>query len=400
MAKHRPLKIVVAPDSFKGSLSAREVCEAIRLGIARVVRDAEIVAVPMADGGEGTVQSLTDATGGCLATRRVHGPLGDKVDATFGILGDGETAVIEMAAASGLPLVHPSRRNPLLATTYGTGELVRAALDEGARKFIIGIGGSATVDGGAGMAQALGVRFLGADGEPLERGLGGGGLGDVERIDISGLDPRLAGTETVVACDVDNLLCGPQGAAHVYGPQKGATPEQVEALDRNLAHFADVIERDLGKNIRDLPGAGAAGGLGAGLVAFLDAVLRPGIDIVIEVTRLREHLKSADLVITGEGQIDAQTLRGKTPIGVAKAAKEFGLPVIAIGGSIADDAAAIDGSEIDVLVGIADRPLSLEEAMAPSTAKMLVARTAQRVAKLIEIGGMMTLREHKLLPDN
>jgi len=400
VAKHGPLRIVVAPDSFKGALSARDVCDAMRLGIARAVPDAEIIAVPMADGGEGTVQSLTDATRGRLVARRVCGPLGDEVDAAFGILGDGETAVIEMAAASGLPLVPPSQRNPLLATTYGTGELIRAALNEGARKLIIGIGGSATTDGGAGMAQALGVRFLGAGGQVLARGLGGGALKDVERIDVSGLDPRLAGTETVVACDVDNPLCGPRGAAYVYGPQKGATPEQVEALDRNLAHFADVIERDLGKNIRGLPGAGAAGGLGAGLVAFLDAVLRPGVDIVTEVTRLREHLKSADLVITGEGQIDAQTLRGKTPIGVAKTAKEFGLPVIAIGGSIADDADVITGSEIDVVVGIADRPLSLEEAMAPSTAKVLVTRTAQRVAKLIETGRAMTVREHEPPPGN
>ena len=380
------MRIVVAPDSFKGSLTAREVCDAAREGILRALPDADVVTVPMADGGEGTVQSLVDATGGRFVAKRVFGPLGEPVPARFGILGDGETAVIEMAAASGLPLVPPEKRDTMRATTYGTGELIRAALDEGARKLIVGIGGSATTDGGTGMAQALGVEFLGEDGQPLVCGLAGGGLGDLAQIDVSGLDSRIAGIKTVVACDVDNPLCGPRGAAHVYGPQKGATPEQVEVLDRNLGRLADVVDRGLGKDVRDLPGSGAAGGLGAGLVAFLDAELRAGVDIMIEATRLREHLAKADLVITGEGRLDSQTLHGKTPIGVAKAAKEFGLPVIALGGSIGEDAGPLSGSEVDALVCIMDRPMTLQEAMAPANAKRLVARAAERTVMLIDVG--------------
>ena len=391
------MRIVVAPDSFKGSLTAREVCDAAREGILRAMPDADVIAVPMADGGEGTVQSLVDATGGRFVTKRVFGPLGAPVDARFGILGDGETAVIEMAAASGLPLVPPEQRDTMRATTYGTGELIRAALDEGARRLIVGIGGSATTDGGAGMAQALGVEFLGEDGQPLVCGLAGGGLEDLVRIELSGLDPRISGVETVVACDVDNPLCGPRGAAHVYGPQKGATPEQVEVLDRNLAHFADVVQRDLRKSVRDLPGSGAAGGLGAGLVAFLDAELRAGVDIMIEATELRQHLGSADLVITGEGCLDPQTLHGKTPMGVARAAKEFALPVIALGGSISDDADALSNSDIDALVSITDGPMTLQEAMDPANANRLVARAAERAMGLVEAGRSMTARRGEIL---
>jgi len=259
------VKIVIAPDSFKGSLTALEAANAIEDGFRRVFPEAEIVKVPMADGGEGTVQSLVDATGGRIVKRIVTGPLGDKVEAQFGILGDGKTAVIEMASASGLPLIPPHKRNPMVTTTYGTGELIKAALDMDCRKFIIGIGGSATNDGGGGMAQALGVKLLDKDGNDIP--FGGKGLLKLNRIDISTLDPRIAESEIVVACDVDNPLTGPRGAARVYSPQKGATPEMVEILEKALERFAEVVKRDLGKDVKNIPGAGAAGGLGAGLMA-------------------------------------------------------------------------------------------------------------------------------------
>ena len=379
------MKIVIAPDSFKGSLTALQAAEAIEIGLRRVFPDAEIEKVPMADGGEGTVQSLVDATGGEILTERVLDPLGGAIDAKYGVLGDGVTAVIEMAAASGLPLVPPDKRNPLVTTTYGTGQLIKTALDRRCRKLIIGIGGSATNDGGAGMAQALGAKLLTANGTQIE--WGGGGLSDLASIDISELDRRIAETETVVACDVNNPLTGECGASHVYGPQKGATPEMVDALDANLACFDKILERDLGKSVGAVPGAGAAGGLGAGLLAFLDAELRSGVEIVVEATQLEKRLAGADLVITGEGQINFQTVFGKTPVGVAKVAKTHGIPVIAIAGSITSDANGVYNAGIDAMIDILPEPMALEIAI--EKASVLTTAAAERAGRMIATGMKM-----------
>ena len=376
------MKIVVAPDSFKGSVTALEAANAIEKGLRRVFPDAVIEKVPMADGGEGTVQSLVDATGGHIQTQRVLGPLGNEVDAEFGLLADRETAVIEMASASGLTLVPPNKRNPLLTTTYGTGQLIRAALEAGCRHLIIGIGGSATNDGGAGMAEALGVKFLRTDGNPIDQG--GGGLGELVSIDITGLHPAIVETETVVACDVNNPLIGPEGASHVYGTQKGATPEMVKTLDSHLAHFDKVLTRTFGQSFNDIPGAGAAGGLGAGLMAFLNAELKLGVDIMIDTVRLEERMKGASLVFTGEGQLDFQTAFGKTPIGVAKVAKANNIPVIAIAGGIGEGANAVYDVGIDAMLGIVQAPMSLEDAV--EDALQLIADTAEQAARLVAIG--------------
>lgn len=353
------MKIVVAPDSFKGSLTAIEVSDAIEKGIKEVFPEAEIVKIPMADGGDGTVQCLVNATGGEILKEKVVGPLGDEVLASYGILGDKKTAVIEMAEASGLNLVPENKRNPLITTTYGTGQLIKAALDHGCRKMIIGIGGSATNDGGAGMVQALGAKLIDKDGEEI--GFGGGELKKVFRIDTKYLDNRLSETKVLIASDVSNPLCGPKGASRIYGPQKGATPEIIEELDESLAYFAKIIKRDLNKDVRDIPGAGAAGGLGASLMAFLDAELRPGIEIIIEIVKLEQAMKDADLVITGEGKIDSQTIYGKAPIGVAKIAKKYSIPVIAVAAIIGDDADIVHQYGIDNLIRVSEPPMSLTE---------------------------------------
>jgi glycerate kinase len=353
------MKIVVAPDSFKGSLTAIEVSVAIEQGIREVFPEAEVIKIPMADGGEGTVQCLINATGGKILEEKVIGPLGDKVLAHYGFLGDKKTAVIEMAAASGLTLVPENKRNPLITTTYGTGQLIKAALDQGYRKMIIGIGGSATNDGGAGMAQALGVKLL--DQEGKEVGFGGGELKKIVKIDISCMDNHLSGTKVLVASDVNNPLCGPQGASKIYGPQKGATPEVIEELDKSLAFFAELIKRDLNKEVKDIPGAGAAGGLGAGLMAFLNAELRPGIEIIIEAVKLEQAIKDADLVITGEGKIDSQTIYGKAPIGVAKIAKKYNVPVVAVAAIIEEDSQIFQSYGIDTLIQISEPPMRLSE---------------------------------------
>lgn len=376
-------EILIAPDSFKGSLSASQVCDAVEAGIRRVLPGAEIVKVPMADGGEGTVQALVDATGGKLVTQEVTEPMGERVEASFGLLGDGETAVIEMASASGLPLVTPEKRNPLLTTTYGTGELILAALERGRGRLIVGIGGSATNDGGAGMAQALGAKLLDADGRDI--GLGGGALAALESIDVSGMTPLLGEARVQVACDVTNPLCGPEGASHVYGPQKGATPAMVAQLDANLAHYAELIRRDLGRKVGEMPGAGAAGGLGGGLVAFCNAELKPGIELVIDAVKLEQKMRRADLVITGEGKIDAQSAFGKTPMGVARLAKRLGVPVVAIGGTIGDGAEALYEHGVGLIMPIIDRPMTLEEAMKPTVAKTLIANAAERIARAIDL---------------
>ncbi|NLX20518.1 MAG: glycerate kinase [Phycisphaerae bacterium] len=333
------MRIVIAPDSFKEALSAAEVCRAIARGVRRVCPDAVLDLVPMADGGEGTVDALIAATQGRRCSTTVCGPLAEPVVASWGMLGSpGRAAVLEMAAASGLGLVPPDRRNPLHTSTYGTGELIRAALEQGAERLLIGIGGSATTDGGAGAAQAVGVRFLDASGKALPEGLAGGRLADISRVDLASRDPRIAHVTIEAACDVDNPLCGPRGAAAVFGPQKGATPEQVARLDENLAHLARLVERDLGMSVADLPGAGAAGGLGAGLMAFFGAMLRPGIELVMQALKLADRLAGADLVITGEGRIDAQSMMGKVISGVGREARRCGVPAIALVGSVGQGA--------------------------------------------------------------
>lgn len=353
------MKIVIAPDSFKGSLTAVEISDAIEQGIREIFPDAKVIKIPMADGGDGTVECLVNATGGEILKEKVRGPLGDEVLASYGILGDKKTAVIEMAEASGLTLVPENKRNPLITTTYGTGQLIKAALDRGCRKMIIGIGGSATNDGGAGMVQALGVKLL--DREGREIGFGGGELKKIFQIDIKLLDNRLPETKVLIASDVSNPLCGPQGASKIYGPQKGATHEMVEELDESLAYFAQTIKRDLNKDVKDIPGAGAAGGLGASLMAFLEAELRPGIEIIIEIVKLEQVIKDADLVITGEGKIDSQTIYGKAPIGVAKIAKKYNVPVIAVAAIIDDDADIVYQYGINALIKISEPPMSLAE---------------------------------------
>lgn len=358
------MKVVIAPDSYKESLTAMEVATAIENGFKEIMPNAEYIKLPMADGGEGTVQSLVDATGGDIVTVEVMGPLGQPVTGFYGLLGDGSTAVIEMAAASGLHLVEPDERNPLLTTTYGTGELIKAALDKGVDHIIIGIGGSSTNDGGVGMAQALGAKLVDDQGADLS--FGGGALANLASIDLSGLDPRLADVQLEVACDVDNPLCGPKGASHIFGPQKGATPEMVVQLDANLAHYAKVIRQTNGKDVIDQAGAGAAGGLGAALLGLFNATLRPGINIVMDAVNLTEVIKDADLVITGEGRIDSQTIHGKTPIGVARTAKLYDLPVIGIAGSIAQDCRVVHDHGLDavysVVLGATDLPTALKEA--------------------------------------
>ena len=386
------MKIIVAPDSFKGSVTALEAAKSIEQGLRRVLPHAIIDKIPMADGGEGTVQSLVDATGGEFRTERVLDPLGNEIEAQYGLLSDGDSdqcnmvAVIEMASASGLTLVPSEKRNPLYTTTYGTGQLICSALEAGCRKLIIGIGGSATNDAGAGMAEALGVRFLKADGHPINKAIerGGGGLAEITSIDIEGIHSAISETDTVVACDVNNPLTGPDGASHVYGPQKGATPEMVKILDDNLAHFDDILTQTLGQSYDSIPGAGAAGGLGAGLMAFLNAKLRLGVDIMIDAVNLRERMKDASLVITGEGQIDFQTAFGKTPVGVAKVAKETNIPVIAIAGGIGEGSEAVYAKGIDSMLGIVHAPMSLEDAV--EDALQLIADTAEQAARLVVIG--------------
>lgn len=375
-------RIVIAPDSFKESLDAPAVAAAIAEGIKRVFPEAETVTVPMADGGEGLTTTLVAATGGRIITTTVTGPLGEPVRAAWGILGDGTTAVVEMAQASGLPLVPREKRNPLFTTTYGTGELIRQALDAGCRRLIVGIGGSATNDGGAGMAQALGVKLLDARGQDI--GPGAAGLEELERIEIQGLDPRVKEAEILVACDVDNPLCGPRGASAVYGPQKGATPEMVPRLDAALARLADTIERDLGKDVRELPGAGAAGGLGAGLVAFLGAGLRRGIELVIETVDLDGILaRGADLVITGEGEINHQTAFGKVPAGVARVAGKYGIPVVALVGSIGEGAGTVYNHGIKGFMSIVPRPVPLAYCL--ENAATLLADAAERLVRLLTV---------------
>lgn len=376
------MRVVVAPQSLKGSLSAAEAGQAIARGVSEVYPDAEISIVPVADGGEGTTQALVDASGGRLVQREVTGPLGTPVRAFLGLMGDGRTAAIEMAASSGLPLVPPERRDPRVTTTYGVGELILAALDKGCTRFIIGIGGSATNDGGAGMAQALGARLLDAQGKELP--FGGAALAALERIEIDRMDARLQQCSFEIASDVTNPLCGPTGASAVYGPQKGATPAMVAELDAALAHYAQIIERDLGLAVHEIPGAGAAGGLGAGLLAFLHATMRPGARIVLEAVRLEEQIRGADLVITAEGRLDSQTAYGKSVGAVAALAKQYGLPVLAIAGSLEENYQEIYNLGIDGIAVLPSSPMTLAEAM--EQAARLTGEATERALRIFRAG--------------
>jgi len=371
--------IVLAPDSFKESMTAKEVCEAMERGIKKGNPNVTCIHVPMADGGEGTMQSLVDATGGTVHTVTVTGPLGDQVDASYGISGDGSTGVLEMASASGIHLVPIAQRNPLVTTTYGTGELIKACLDHGVCRLLIGIGGSATNDGGAGVVQALGGKLLDAEGKELA--FGGGELGRLARLDLSGFDPRLRDVEVEVACDVTNPLCGETGASHVFGPQKGATPEMIEQLDRNLRNYAGVMKQELGKDIIDYPGAGAAGGLGGGLMVFLNGTLKKGIDMVVDYTGLEEKVRQADMVWTGEGGMDFQTQYGKTPLGVARVAKKHGKPVVALAGRVGDGIDVLYDQGMDAIFGIMPGAATLSEALANGVQN--VERTSENIVRLM-----------------
>lgn len=372
------MKVVIAPDSFKESLTAKQVCDAIQAGLARVWNDAKFVAIPVADGGEGTVQSLVDATQGRIVEVKVMGPQGKRVEAFYGMLGDNQTAVIEMAAASGLHHVPIAQRDPKLTTSFGTGELIRHALDQGVTKLIIGLGGSATNDGGVGMLAALGARFTNADGEPIQ--LTGGGLRELANIDLSDFDPRLQDCDLLVACDVNNPLCGDKGASAVFGPQKGATPDDVRLLDGALQQFGLLTEKVTGKAVLQSAGAGAAGGMGAALLAYTHATLRPGIEIVLDTVQLAHQVSDADLVITGEGRIDSQTVHGKTPMGVAKVAKRFDVPVIALSGCTGENYQAVYQCGIDAVFAAVPRAMTLEDALKESDFNL--ADLAENVARL------------------
>ncbi len=373
------MKFVIAPDSFKESLTALEVATAIETGFKRVFPDADYVKLPMADGGEGTVQSLVDATQGKLIECEVTAPLGDKVKSFFGLSGDGKTAIIEMAAASGLHLVPPEKRNPLLTTSYGTGELIKLALDLGVESFILGIGGSATNDGGVGMLQALGMQCLDSQDKPI--GFGGAELANIVKIDVQQLDPRLQQVHIEVACDVNNPLCGECGASTIFGPQKGATSEMVKQLDAALSHFAEIAERDCGKQIRDQAGAGAAGGMGGGLLLLPSVQLKAGIQIVLDRLHLIDYVKDADVVITGEGRIDAQSIMGKTPIGVARTAKQFNKPVIAIAGCLREDYDVVFDHGIDAVFPIIHQLGDLSDILKQGEQNLI--SSAQNVARVL-----------------
>jgi glycerate kinase len=376
------MNIIVAPDSFKGSLTALAAADAIVQGIRDVFPDAEIVSIPLADGGEGTVDALVRATEGKISQAEVTGPMGEPVEAHFGLLGDDVTGVVEMAQAAGLALVPPEKRNPLLTTTYGVGELMLAALDSGCRQLIVGLGGSATSDGGAGMAQALGVKLLGPGGAEVPRGAAG--LASLEKVDMSGLDPRLQQTTIYAASDVNNPLCGPEGAAAVYGPQKGASEQMVRTLEAALGNLAAVIERDLGAEVRGLAGGGAAGGLGAGLVAFAGAEIRSGPNLVLELLQFEEFLPSADLVLTGEGKLDRQIEFGKAISGVALLAQKHEVPVIVFTGCLEEEEDELAERGISAVVPIAPGPIPEQDSM--NRAGELLQAAAERAMRLLALG--------------
>ncbi|QLB20309.1 glycerate kinase [Vespertiliibacter pulmonis] len=375
------MNIVIAPDSFKESLNALEVALAIQEGFQRIFPQATYQLVPMADGGEGTVQSLVDATSGHLQKEVVIAPLANQVEAVFGLSGDKQTAFIEMAAASGLHLVPVEQRNPLKTTSYGTGELIKKALDLGVKKILLGIGGSATNDGGVGMLQALGAHFLTNKGEDVK--FGGEHLSSISQIDLSQLDSRLAQVQIDVACDVTHQLCGEKGASAVFAPQKGATPEMVQILDRALEHFAEQVKLQYNLDIAHPSGAGAAGGMGAGLLLLPNVTLKSGVEMVVQATNLAEKIKNADWVITGEGRMDSQTIAGKTPIGVAKVAKQWSKPVIAIVGSVKADYSVVYEYGIDAVFPIIRQVENLDATL--KSAKENIISTAENVARLCKL---------------
>ena len=379
------MKIVIAPDSFKGSASSLQIAVSIQKGIQRVCPDAQFDLIPIADGGEGTCEAVLASAAGEWITRRVVGPLGAPVDARYCMLED-RTAIIEMAAASGLTLVPHDELDPMRATSIGTGELIRDALDHGARRLIIGIGGSATNDGGAGMLQALGGSLR--DSEEKEIGFGGGVLDKLHTLDLSKLDPRIQNSDITIACDVTNPLLGPKGASAVYGPQKGATAEQVRVLDQSLTHYAKIVKAATGIDAADLEGAGAAGGLGYGLLVFLGASLKRGIDTMLDLAGFDERIKGADLVITGEGRIDGQSAFGKVPVGIASRVKRAGeLPVIAFAGGIGEGAERLYDLGIDAMVSIVDGAMELKTAM--ERVLELTERCAERTLRLLLAGAKL-----------
>lgn len=372
------MKIVVAPDSFKESMTAKEVCEHIEKGLKAVSKNWEIIKIPMADGGEGTLDALIDSTKGKIFYEQTVGPLGDELTSRFGILGGKNIAVIEMASTSGLELISPEKRNPYITTTFGTGQLILKALNLNVEKIILGIGGSATNDGGAGMLQALGAKLLDENNNQI--GYGGYELSRLKKIDFSELDERLKKVEILVACDVTNPLTGENGASHIFGKQKGATPEMIKVLDRNLLLYSKIIEKDLGIKVDDIPGAGAAGGLGAGLLA-LGASLKKGIDIVIEASELEKKIVGADIVITGEGSIDGQTRFGKTPYGVAMVAKKQGIPTITLAGNVGKDIDILYDYGFDAIFSIMQGVETLESAL--ENGKLNLEKTAKNIGRLL-----------------
>lgn len=372
-------KYVVAPDSFKESMTAKEVCDAMEKGIKKADSAAEVIKVPMADGGEGTVDSLVDATHGQRVIVEVTGPLGNKISAYYGILGNGTTAVIEMAKASGLEIVEKDKRNPMITTTFGTGELIRDALDHNVKEIIIGLGGSSTNDGGSGMAQALGAKLLDQNNHQIP--FGGGNLDKLDKIDISNLDSRLQDVKIILASDVTNPLIGKDGASRVFGPQKGATPEMVEKLENNLQHYAKIVKRDLNKEVALVSGAGAAGGLGAGLIAFTTCEMRRGVDLAIEVTKLEEKIRDADYVFTGEGGTDFQTKFGKTPYGVAKLGKKYHKPVISLAGYLGEGIDSLYSEGFTAIFGIIPGACDLSTALKNGPSN--VARTTENIVRLL-----------------
>lgn len=372
-------KYVVAPDSFKESMTAKEVCNAMENGIKKADSAAEVIKVPMADGGEGTVDSLVDATHGQRVIVEVTGPLENKISAYYGILGNGTTAVIEMAKASGLEIVEKKKRNPMITTTFGTGELIRDALDHNVKEIIIGLGGSSTNDGGSGMAQALGAKLLDQNNHQIS--FGGGNLDKLDKIDISNLDSRLQEVKIILASDVTNPLIGKDGASRVFGPQKGATPEMVEKLENNLQHYAKIVKRDLNKEVALVSGAGAAGGLGAGLMAFTTCEMRRGVDLAIEVTKLEEKIRDADYVFTGEGGTDFQTKFGKTPYGVAKLGKKYHKPVISLAGYLGEGIDSLYSEGFTAIFGIIPGACDLSTALKNGPSN--VARTTENIVRLL-----------------
>lgn len=375
------MRILIVSDSFKGSATSLEAADCIRAGFSAVFKDCDFRILPVADGGEGTVEAAVAGGGGTYHACRVQGPLGEPVEARFGVLPDG-TAVMEMAQAAGLPLVPLDRRDPAASTTYGVGQMIACALDLGCRRILMGIGGSATNDGGAGMAAALGARFLDRWGGPLAPC--GGALGDLASIDLSGLDPRLGETEVLVACDVSNPLCGPDGASAVYGPQKGASPALVKRLDAALAHYGDLLRAYFGRDFASLPGAGAAGGLGVGLMAFCGGTLYSGTQLIFRLLGLEEEIRASDLVITGEGRVDATSANGKLLAGLGDLTKKYHKPLIAFTGGIGPGGEQVQALGVGAVVPIADRPMPLEEALAEAPG--LITAAAARTASLLKIG--------------